>query len=143
MHHLLSDSIAVNLPLGAIAAVVVFFILQPVNNKDPDRFKDKTWLQIVAKFDPIGTAIFMPSIICLLLALTWGGQKYAWSNWRVILVLVIFGILIIFWAVQQCFAGDNAIVPRKIITQRTVACASIYTMFASAAFALIIFYVPL
>lgn len=122
---------------------MVFFNLVTVNNKDPDRFKDRTWRQIVAKFDPIGTAIFMPSIICLLLALTWGGQQYAWSNWRVILVLVIFGVSIIVWGVQQWFAGDNAIVPRKIITQRTVACASIYTMFASAAFALIIFYLPL
>lgn len=140
---MLSDRITVNLPLGAIAAVVVFFILDPVNNKDPDRFKNKTWLQIVAKFDPLGIAIFMPTIICLLLALTWGGQQYAWSNWRVILVLVIFGVGIIVWAVQQWFAGENAIVPRKIISQRTVACASLYTMFSSAAFALIIYYLPL
>ncbi|KAF2173022.1 hypothetical protein M409DRAFT_62654 [Zasmidium cellare ATCC 36951] len=133
----------INLPLGAIAAVVVVFCLPPDNKKDPDRFKDNTWLQIAAKFDPLGIAIFVPSIICLLLALTWGGQQYSWSNWRVILVLVIFGVGIIVWAVQQWFAGDNAIVPRKIISQRTVACASLYTMFSSAAFALIVYYLPL
>ncbi len=44
--------------------------------------------------DPLGTAIFMPAIICLLLALQWGGTTHPWNNWRIITPFLPLGVLL-------------------------------------------------
>jgi hypothetical protein len=42
----------------------------------------------------LGTAIFVPSITALLLALQWGGSKHGWANARIIILLAAFTALI-------------------------------------------------
>lgn len=49
----------------------------------------------ILQFDPIGTILFVPAIICLLLALQWGGATYAWSSGRVVALLVVFAVCIV------------------------------------------------
>ena len=49
---------------------------------------------------------------------------FEWSNWRVILLLVQFGVLIIFFAAVQYWQGDSATVPPRILKQRTMASAA-------------------
>ncbi|EME50120.1 hypothetical protein DOTSEDRAFT_59249 [Dothistroma septosporum NZE10] len=132
----------INLPLGGLVLAAVFFCLSNLKSKDPNRFKDKSRLQIANKFDPVGTALLLPSIICLLLALQWGVQ-YSWSSSRVIATFVVFGVTIIAWVVVQLRAGEEATLPWKVVSQRTVACAALYGLFAGSAFALIVYYLPL
>lgn len=60
------------------------------------------------QFDPVGTALFVPAIICLLLALQWGGTTYAWSSGRVIALLVVFAFCIVAFAAVQWWLGDDA-----------------------------------
>jgi hypothetical protein len=38
--------------------------------------------------------------VSLLLALQWGGSKYAWDNGRIIALFVLFGILITAFGIQ-------------------------------------------
>ena len=48
--------------------------------KIPDRDTTKTpTKEKLLQLDPLGTSIFVPGMVCLLLALQWGGQKYAVS----------------------------------------------------------------
>ncbi|KAJ7130999.1 hypothetical protein C8R44DRAFT_871546 [Mycena epipterygia] len=42
----------------------------------------------IEQFDPWGTLVFIPAIICLLLSLQWGGSQYSWGNGRIIALLV-------------------------------------------------------
>ena len=67
----------INLPIGAVtfAVIVLFFKSPPRKNEESIGFKAR-----LVQFDPIGTLVFIPAIICLLLALQWGGSKYPWSN---------------------------------------------------------------
>ena len=67
----------INLPIGAITfAVIVLFFKSPARkNEESIGFKAR-----LVQFDPVGTIVFIPAIICLLLALQWGGSKYPWSN---------------------------------------------------------------
>jgi len=44
------------------------------------------------RFDPIGTAIFVPCVVCILLPLHWGGTTYAWSDARIVTLFVLFGV---------------------------------------------------
>ena len=66
----------INLPLGGATMVAVFFFLQ-----FPDR--DSTKLPLKDKLlqlDIPGTTLLVPGVVCLLLALQWGGQTLAVSH---------------------------------------------------------------
>lgn len=67
----------INLPIGAVTifGIAVFFKSPPRKSEISVGFRER-----VKQLDPIGTILFMPCIICLLLALQWGGSTYAWAN---------------------------------------------------------------
>ncbi|KEF59405.1 uncharacterized protein A1O9_04249 [Exophiala aquamarina CBS 119918] len=48
----------------------------------------------VKKMDLLGTFFFVPDVVCLLIALQWGGIRYGWQNARIITLLVLFAGLI-------------------------------------------------
>jgi hypothetical protein len=116
--------------------MIIFF-------KSPDRKEVATlpWKERVKHFDLLGTSVFLPSIICLLLALQWGGTEYAWNNGRVIALLVVFGVLIIIFGVIQIWKKDMATLPPRIIKQRSVAFATWFQVTIGATFLLFVFYV--
>ena len=60
----------------------------------------------ILQFDPIGTIVLVPAIICLLLALQWG-TTYACSSGRVVALLVVFAVCIVAFAAVQWWVGDN------------------------------------
>ncbi|TVY93799.1 Efflux pump [Lachnellula willkommii] len=105
----------INLPFGAVTAVGVLFFLK-LEGKVPA--SEESWGSILKKLDPLGNLLFIPSIICLLLALQMGGLTYAWSNGRIIALLVVFGLALLGFIVLQAFIGDNAMLPARIATQR-------------------------
>ncbi|KAF2758755.1 putative efflux pump antibiotic resistance protein [Pseudovirgaria hyperparasitica] len=133
----------INLPLGAIAFAVVWFILPAELGKTPESFKGKRWWEVLYRFDPIGTVLFLGSIISLQLAIQWGGLLYPWSDARVIATLVVFGVLFIIWVLVQWREGDNATVPKDVVTQRSVAGAVLYSMISAGAFTIVVYYMPI
>ena len=63
----------INLPFGAVAMVAIWYFLEV-----PNRETTKVPLrQKLAQLDGPGTAVLVPGVVCLLLALQWGGQTYA------------------------------------------------------------------
>ena len=65
----------INLPFGGVAMAAIFFFL-----KVPDRKKNELSLtQKLSQLDAPGTSLLVPGVVCLLLALQWGGQTYAVS----------------------------------------------------------------
>jgi hypothetical protein len=130
----------INLPLGGVTAValIAFFKAPP-----PVLQGSRTWLDSIARFDPIGTVLFMPCIVCLLLALQWGGTTYEWSNGRIIALFVVFGVLLIAFLAVQIWAGDNATLPLRIVKQRSIACSSFYSLCVGASFFVIGYYIPI
>lgn len=133
----------INLPIGAIVIPVVAFFLPRSIDTPTEGFKGKSWWQIIARFDPAGTLVFLISIICLVLALQWGGTRYPWSDTRVIIAMVVFSVLFVVWIVLQWYEGDNATIPKDIITQRSVVGATWYTTCGAAAFTIVVYYLPL
>ena len=132
----------INLPLGGITFFAILFLVKLPPN--PVAQKSKPTLKgFLEKFDLLGTLILMPWVICLLLALQWGGSKYAWSNWRIILLLTLFSVLLVIWTVIQIREGDKATVPAKIITQRSMA-SGVWFMFCTFSnFFIIVYYIPI
>lgn len=136
-----ADLTPVNLPIGAIAIPSIVFALP---SQPPEKqLKQESWVVVLGQFDPIGTILFVTGIICLLIALQWGGSQYPWSDGREIALLTVFGVLVVAWAVLQWLGGENATVPLRVMRQRTVACSTFYIFFGSASFVLLIYYLPI
>ncbi|KAI2613792.1 MFS general substrate transporter [Hypoxylon fragiforme] len=128
----------VNLPVGAVA--VLCLLLVKIPSKPPE--SAKPW-EHFTRLDPLGTFFFIPSIVCLLLALQWGGSTYAWNSWRIILLLVLFGVLLCAFATIQVLMPNTATVPVRVITQRSIAAAACYMVSVAGAMMLSIYFLPL
>ena len=65
----------INLPFGAVAMVAIFYFM-----RIPKRETEKLpFTQKMSQLDAPGTVLLVPGVVCLVLALQWGGQTYAVS----------------------------------------------------------------
>jgi heme/copper-type cytochrome/quinol oxidase subunit 4 len=111
-----------------IAALVALFFFLHVNYQS-----DQTWRKRIARVDYGGNAIFITTVTSVLLALTWGGTKYDWSSYRVILALVLGFLGLFLWTAFEwtpILAPEPAF-PRKIVSNRTSTAALIVTFLHS------------
>ncbi|KAJ3563338.1 hypothetical protein NPX13_g8236 [Xylaria arbuscula] len=129
----------INLPIGAVAALCLIFILKPSKHPHPPA---TIWQQII-RLDPLGTFFFIPSIVTLLIALQWGGSTYAWSNWRIILLFVLFGVLLFAFGAVQVYTPNTATVPVRIIRRRSIAAATVFMFALAGSFLMAIYYLPI
>ncbi|KAI0843826.1 major facilitator superfamily domain-containing protein [Daldinia vernicosa] len=115
----------INVPAGACVLIIIFFF---VNISEPSLNQTTRNLSVYEKIqhmDFLGLILFLGSICCLLLVLTWGGQVYPWNNGRIIGLFVVFGVLtigLIFWLVKR---GDLALIPLRVLRNRTIYMGSI------------------
>lgn len=130
----------INLPIGAVTIVAILFFLKPPRQKIDTSL---TWKSRILQLDPIGSFAFMPGVVCLLLALQWGGTKYAWGNWRIIILFIFFALLIGVFIGIQIYKGDNATVPPRILKQRSIASGAFFAFTLGSSFFIIVFYLPL
>jgi hypothetical protein len=128
----------INLPIGAVtfAFLVIFF-------RPPTRAANSTTLlQKLAKLDVIGALLFIPSILMILLALQWGGSKFAWKSATIIGLFIGGAGLVLVFMVWQHFKKDDAMIPPRLITQRTIFIACFINFFAMGAVTTCIYYLP-
>ncbi|KAL4867783.1 hypothetical protein BDV12DRAFT_186462 [Aspergillus spectabilis] len=130
----------INLPIGGISMAIIFFILRLPEQKDS---KDTPLLERIKQLDFIGASLLIPSIICLLLALQWGGNKYAWSNSRIIGLFIGFGLLTILTIFTQLKLGDRATLPPRIMKQRAVIVSTMYALLFGGSFFVLVYYLPI
>lgn len=110
----------INLPLGVLCIFFTWYgFSDPVSNPD----NNLPWKEKVKRLDPLGTLLVVPAITCFLMALQWGGIKYGWNNWRIILLFVLFGILFSAFGYAQYRRGDAATLPMRIVKQRSILAA--------------------
>lgn len=130
----------VNLPVGAVSILVVLFILRlPSKNE----FSGTPLLKRIQQLDLVGAFFLIPAVVCLLLALQWGGSTYPWHNSRIIGLFVGFGVLAIIFVFSQTRLGDRATLPPRIVSQRTVASAMTFAVFFGGSFFLLVYYLPI
>lgn len=131
----------INLPLGAMTGLVVILVVKLPPK--PKAAEPRSLVQLFNKLDFSGTVTLMPGIISLLLALEWGGVTYSWSNWRVILCLVFFGVLFPVWLFIQYRKGEAATLPMRILKQRSVASGVLFSFCQGASLFVVVYYVPI
>ncbi|KAL0930028.1 MFS transporter [Colletotrichum truncatum] len=101
-----------------------------------------SFIEKMQKMDPLGTAILIPTMVSLVLALQWGGTTYPWSDGRVWGCLVCFGVLAAAFFVSLWFTGDNAVIPLRLLRDRTVLGGVLTICWLSAGFFTHVFFLP-
>lgn len=139
----LSSGFYINLPIGALVAVLLVFVEIPDQAKKPSI--KSAMDTILHKLDLVGFVLFAPAAIQLLLALEYGGSKYPWGSATVIgLFCGAAGTfaLFLYWEYRH---GDRAMIPLSMVAKRTVwsSClvmVSLFAMVLSAAYYLPVYF---
>lgn len=126
------------MPVGGVTILALIFMFHPPTRTiESDPFQEK-----LKRLDLIGASIFIPGVIMVLMGLQWGGITYPWSSGRIIGLFVGGGVLIAVFIVWQRRAGDEAMIPPAIFTQRTVFFACLCGAFGMGALTLIGLWLP-
>lgn len=105
----------INLPLGGpILLLIVLFLKIPKHIKPAAVTSKELFLQL----DLPGFSLLLASLVCMTLALQWGGQTKEWSDGSVIATLVLWLALTICFFIVEWLQGPRAIVPLKLLRPR-------------------------
>jgi MFS family permease len=127
----------INLPIGGAAMLAIFLFLHISRTGEASGL---TVVQRILSLDLPGTAMLVPSIVCLLLALQWGGTEHPWNSSVVIGLFVGFGVMMIIFIGIQIWKGDKGTLPPRLFKNRDVLCAMLFAFFFGAAFFPLIYY---
>ncbi|KPM34914.1 hypothetical protein AK830_g11648 [Neonectria ditissima] len=128
----------INLPLGFFTALVILFFVPSAKPARSFPLKEMT-----KQMDLPGTLCLLPGVVCLLLAFQWGGTKYAWSNGRVIALLVLAGVLLVCFIAIQSRSGDRGTVPPRVFCNRNIWGSALFGSCVTAAFFVMLYYIPI
>jgi MFS family permease len=119
----------VNLPVGGatVAAMVLYF--NPTKKSNEHR----AFVERLMDLDIGGNVLLLGAAIMLFLALEYTTQGIAWSSAAVIGLLAGSGAVTIVFIAWQWWKGDAALMPPRIITQRTVSasCGMAFMVYAA------------
>ncbi|KAK3705263.1 hypothetical protein LTR37_013424 [Vermiconidia calcicola] len=121
----------INLPIGGVAAFIILILFKAPKAAKP---VPATMKEKILQLDLGGAFIFMASIVCLILALQWGGTTKPWSHPDVIGTLIGFVLILIVFVANEWWMDERALLVPRLIKQKTIALMSAYVMFNCAAF---------
>jgi MFS family permease len=131
----------INIPFGGLSMIVLVLFFKAT----PPAKGGTTFKAQLAQLDPLGTICFLPSIICLLLALQWGGSTYPWSNPRIIILFIAFAILLTIFIIIQILKKqpEHATVPTHVFKQRSIAAGFLFSLCVGGSMVIIIYFLSI
>lgn len=109
----------VNIPLGVLCLILTWYGVHE-SSHHRENTPVLTLKEKLKKIDFLGTLIAVPAVTCLLMALQWGGTKFGWGSWQIILPLVFCALLFTAFGYLQYRQGDKALLPPRILKQRSI-----------------------
>ncbi|KAI1424352.1 major facilitator superfamily domain-containing protein [Xylaria sp. FL1777] len=125
----------INLPIGAVAGGLLALLKCPEQLvKAP--FSLALVRRVLPLLDSVGFILFAPGALLLLLALQFGsGETYAWNSSVIIGLFVGSGVSFILFLLWEWKAGEIAIIPFSMVTNRIVWASTLqYISLISAVF---------
>lgn len=130
----------INLPIGAVTVGIIIIFFTAPHRAKAEKFST---IDKLKQLDLAGTAVLLPGIVSLLLALQWGGSKYQWSEPTIIGLLVCAGVLLACFVGIQIWRGEKATIPPRVLRNRSIASGSLVSFSMGSCFMLLIFYLPI
>ncbi|KAJ9190997.1 hypothetical protein DTO164E3_9055 [Paecilomyces variotii] len=131
----------INLPIGGLVAILLALIRIPNNSTKSE--SGSVFRTIIERFDIFGFTLFAPAAIQLLLALQYGGNRYAWNSATIIGLFCGAGGTCIVFLLWEYRKGDNAMIPFSIARQRVVWCSCIFGFFLMGTVMCTSYYLPI
>ena len=131
----------INVPIGVVAVAITAIWMKEAPHTGLDH--DLPIRQKLQRLDPIGTLLILPCIVCLMMGLQWGGSRYGWGDWRIILLFVLFVALVVGFAYVQHRQQDKAILPPRILKNRTVLATALYSCCLNGLLAVTEYYIAI
>ncbi|GAA4910799.1 EmrB/QacA subfamily drug resistance transporter [Stackebrandtia albiflava] len=121
----------INLPTGIAAMIVIARVLRLVDTpRRPHRI------------DYVGAVLMVTSVVCLLLATSWGGEQYPWDSGVIIGLFVAGAVLAVAFVFAQTRAAEP-ILPLRLFRRGTFSLANIGSFTLGVAMFGGIIYVPM
>jgi MFS family permease len=130
----------INLPVGGVSIVLLVLL---TSRCTPPVKKSATWKGKFFQLDPFGFILIATSLVCLLLAIQFGGKEYSWSSGVVITLFVICGVVTIIFIMFQVRRGEQGTVPPQIISQRSILFGTVASLGIGSVLVLFSFYLPI
>lgn len=109
----------VNLPIGALVAPVVLIFLPSVHQREGRL----SVVERLRKLDLVGFVLNIGVWVTFSLAFTMAGAQWPWADGRTIATVVVFGVLVALYAVQQYFplftTPETRLFPTHLLKSRT------------------------
>jgi MFS family permease len=130
----------INLPASGVlmTAIILVCKLPPIT-----RGEQKSWLAHARTFDFHGATLVLGTSIMLFLALHDVAGGRAWSNVRVIGLLLGSGLTTIILVIWLWYAGEMAIVPLRFMQNRAVASASLTALGTYGGLTTLLYFLPI
>ncbi|KAK0633043.1 major facilitator superfamily domain-containing protein [Immersiella caudata] len=129
----------INLPVGAatVAAMVLFF--SPRKHSHAYR----SFFERFMDLDIVGNVLLLGASLMLFLALEFTTLGAAWSSAKIIGLLIGFGVVSILFTLWQRWKGEGALMPPRILQQRTVAASCGMAFMTYGAIINLTFFLPI
>jgi MFS family permease len=132
----------INLLIFAAASPVIVFILEPYN-PDPN----STLGEKLKRMDWVGIVLNAGMYTTFVMAFTFGGAQWSWKDGRTIAMIVVFGVLLILFAIQQTFAifttPEARIFPVDFLKSKALVLQYIAMSATATALFIPIYYIPI
>ncbi|GAB7355313.1 hypothetical protein MBLNU459_g5847t1 [Dothideomycetes sp. NU459] len=133
----------ISIPMSVINGCGMLLFSRMPDNTSTSSAENIPTRRKLREIDIPGFALFFPCIVCLVLALSWGGVTYRWSNFRVILTLTMSGVLALGFGYWQHYRKDSASLPPRILKQRSILFSCIFSFCNSGSLFVLSYYLPI
>jgi MFS family permease len=132
----------INLVVGAVTAPVILFWLPPLHPVEGVSIRTR-----VANLDLVGFVLGAAVWALFTVSFTMAGGQWAWSDGRTITLIVVFGVVLAAYAVQQTFSvfttEQARSFPVQLLRSRTQLLLAFATPANSAALFVVVYFIPI
>ncbi|KAK7750379.1 hypothetical protein SLS62_007678 [Diatrype stigma] len=132
----------INLVIGALTAPAFLLYLPPFHPMPGVNIKER-----LATLDFTGLILHIGTWVCFLLAFTMAGGMWPWNDGRTIAILVVFGVFLIAYVLQQYFAifttPKQRLFPGHLLRDRTQVLLYFVTASGTTAVFVSVYYIPI
>ncbi|KAH8880976.1 MFS general substrate transporter [Thozetella sp. PMI_491] len=129
----------INLPIGALAALIIFFFFQAplAAAREKTSLKEK-----ILHMDLGGAALIMGGTIMFTLAMQYGGQTKPWNSGTVLGLLVGSVVVFITFAGWEMWLKERAMIVPRVVRNRAIGVTAIYQFFFAGSYFIALYYLP-